>query len=135
MRNLGLIFIGGLLGTVLRYELSRLDSRPSVIPVGILIANLAGTFILGGVISYLTEYEPSNAVRIRAAWGTGFCGGLTTFSTLCAGIVDLSRNASVTLTAIYAITSLVLGVLAFQIGVLSVQILQRLEWSRGAREV
>ena len=126
VQNLGLIFVGGLIGTILRYGISRLDGKSSAIPFGILVANLAGAFILGCVISYLSEYEPSNTTSIRAALGTGFCGGLTTFSTFCAGIIDLSKDASITLAITYATISLVLGVLAFQVGLLSVRMLATL---------
>lgn len=125
-RTLALIFLGGLLGTILRDQISQLDGSVTSIPYGILIANIAGSFVLGGVISYLSEFEPVNALNIRAAWGTGFCGGLTTFSTLCAGIFDLSRHGPISLAITYAVISLLLGIVAFGVALFSVRLVRSL---------
>ncbi len=110
----------------MRDQISQLDGSVTSIPYGILIANIAGSFVLGGVISYLSEFEPVNALNIRAAWGTGFCGGLTTFSTLCAGIFDLSRHGPISLAITYAVISLLLGIVAFGVALFSVRLVRSL---------
>lgn len=123
LRTFAIIFIGGVFGTLLRYELSLLPSQPSHFPLGIFVANIIGTFILGIVIFYIDEFEPPSPIAWRLLLGTGFCGGLTTFSTLCAGVV----SETVHLGAFYATQYLLLstsgGLVAFALAMVLIRIL------------
>ena len=63
------------LGALVRYFFSRYN-QGSVLPLGTLIANLLGCFLIGLFYNYVEDKE------LYAILATGFCGGLTTFSTL-----------------------------------------------------
>lgn len=93
MRNVILVFIGGGLGSVLRYGtvlgLARLTAG-SAFPWSIFVANLLGSFILGFLFGL-----PSMKTRDSAAWffcATGVLGGYTTFSTLSNDSLILWQN-------------------------------------------
>lgn len=83
MRNLLLVFLGGGLGSSLRYLtiLSIARCLPkSAFPWGVLVSNILGSFVLGLVFTL-----PSLRERAPGFWlflGTGVLGGYTTFSTL-----------------------------------------------------
>ena len=61
------------------------------IPPGTLAANLIGCYIIGMAIAFFTTY-PHFAPEWRLFVTTGFCGGLTTFSTFSAEIVMLLQS-------------------------------------------
>gem|GEM_PF-204742 len=62
-------------GALVRYFLSSLNQE-RVLPLGTLLANLLGCFLIGLFYNYVEDKE------LYAILATGFCGGLTTFSTL-----------------------------------------------------
>ena len=63
------------LGALVRYFFSRYN-QGSVLPLGTLIANLLGCFLIGLFYNHVESKE------VYLILATGFCGGLTTFSTL-----------------------------------------------------
>lgn len=75
------VFIGGGTGSVLRWWLGmKLNPVHHAIPIGTLTANLLGAFVIGAGLAWfnrLTGIDPMWKLLIT----TGFCGGLTTFST------------------------------------------------------
>jgi CrcB protein len=93
--SLAAISIGASCGAVLRWVLgSRLNSLFPSIPLGTLTANLVGGFIIGvatGFFATATDIAPEWRLLII----TGFCGGLTTFSTFSAEVVSLLQEARV----------------------------------------
>ena len=70
--------------------------------------NIAGAFILGATITLLQERMPPTAYR-RPLIGTGFCGALTTFSTVQIELLDLIDAGHAGLAVAYALTSIVIG--------------------------
>ncbi len=86
------VFIGGGIGSTARWLLSlRLDPVHSSLPIGTLTANLAGAFIIGLGLAWfgrMTHIDPMWKLLIT----TGFCGGLTTFSTFSAETVFLLQQ-------------------------------------------
>ena len=70
--------------------------------------NIAGAFILGLTITLLQERMPPTAYR-RPLIGTGFCGALTTFSTVQVELLDLLDAGRGALAATYALTSVAVG--------------------------
>ena len=62
-------------GALVRYFFSRYN-QASKLPLGTLIANLLGCFLIGLLYNHVESKE------VYAILATGFCGGLTTFSTL-----------------------------------------------------
>ncbi len=86
------ISIGSAAGALMRWQLGiRLNSLFPAIPPGTLVANIVGGYIVGLAIAYSAQ-----AVDIAPEWRllviTGFCGGLTTFSTFSAEVVTLLQQ-------------------------------------------
>ncbi|MGU0055878.1 fluoride efflux transporter CrcB [Enterobacter hormaechei] len=80
------VFIGGGTGSVARWLLSmRFNPLHQAIPMGTLAANLSGVYYWdgAGLFNRMTNIDPMWKVLIT----TGFCGGLTTFSTFSAEVV------------------------------------------------
>ncbi|MTH44881.1 fluoride efflux transporter CrcB [Intestinirhabdus alba] len=78
------VFIGGGTGSVARWLISmRLNPLHQAIPVGTLTANLAGAFIIGLGLAWFSRMPQIDPLW-RVVITTGFCGGLTTFSTFSA---------------------------------------------------
>ena len=81
MRQLFFVFIGGGLGSVLRYIISRyLNQTGSGFPLGTFTANILGSLLIGIIIGLAAKNNTlsQNQTLLLA---TGFCGGFTTFST------------------------------------------------------
>ena len=86
------ISIGAALGALLRWVLGdKLNSLFPTIPPGTLAANLIGAYIVGLAIAFFATYS-ALAPEWRLLIITGFCGGLTTFSTFSAELVPLLQQ-------------------------------------------
>lgn len=82
------IFLAGMLGGIVRFQISSwLPSSPDF-PWGTLLANYLGIFCLVYLVKGYLVYKGSSKGLILAL-GTGFCGGLTTFSSLLLDAVKL----------------------------------------------
>ncbi|MGV0741817.1 fluoride efflux transporter CrcB [Mycolicibacterium sp. XJ870] len=81
-RELAAVFVGGALGTLARAGLETLVAPdPGRWPWPTFAVNIVGAFLLGYFTTRLLERLPVSSYR-RPLLGTGFCGGLTTFSTM-----------------------------------------------------
>jgi CrcB protein len=103
------IFAGGFAGAVVRAGLAEVlqDTRGEW-PWATFAANAVGAFLLGVLVTRLQERLPPSAYR-RPLLGTGFCGALTTFSTLqleLLWMLDAGRPATA---ALYAAASVATG--------------------------
>ncbi len=86
------ISLGSALGALLRWLLgSQFNSAWPTVPLGTLLANLIGGYIIGLAIAYFA-HAPDIAPEWRLLIITGFCGGLTTFSTFSAEVLDLLQQ-------------------------------------------
>jgi fluoride exporter len=75
---------GAAFGAWLRWGLSVwLNAFHNALPLGTLIANLGGGFLIGIAVAFFERY-PALPVEWRLLVVTGFLGGLTTFSTFSA---------------------------------------------------
>jgi CrcB protein len=95
----------GALGAVARY---RVDSAVSArfagdLPIGILVVNLTGAFVLGVLVGAAV---PSRAALIL---GTGFMGGYTTFSTWMVESERLGEAGEIAMLLANLAVSMVLG--------------------------
>ncbi|HYB49634.1 MAG TPA: fluoride efflux transporter CrcB [Burkholderiaceae bacterium] len=86
------ISLGSAIGALLRWMLgSKLNGIFPAIPPGTLAANLIGGYVIGVAAAYFAQ-APAIAPEWRLFLITGFCGGLTTFSTFSAEVVTLLQE-------------------------------------------
>jgi CrcB protein len=84
-------------------------------PIGTLIVNVTGAFVLGAVLVVVARQGPhANAMRLLLA--VGLCGGYTTFSTFSADTIGLMENGGGTLAALNVGASVALGLIAVLAG-------------------
>jgi len=105
------VAVGGGVGALARWMLSyQLNAYFPAIPPGTLAANIIGGYIVGFAIAFFAS-RPDIAPEWRLLIITGFCGGLTTFSTFSAEVVMLIQQGEISKMAI-AITLHLAGSLA-----------------------
>ena len=76
--------VGAAFGAWLRWALSiALNPIVPMLPLGTLVSNLVGGYLIGLVLGYLEHFQ-SLSPELRLFITTGFLGGLTTFSTFSA---------------------------------------------------
>lgn len=119
MRNLFLIFIGGGLGSVLRYVIHRLMNNVTwyAFPYGTFLVNIIGCFFIGFFVFY-TERYGVQSIQWRLFLVTGLCGGFTTFSAFSYENVLLINEQRMFLFLAYTIGSITLGIMATYGGLL-----------------
>lgn len=111
------IFIGGGLGSCLRYSIQQLLKNLSTLyPIGTLCANVLGCFLIGVFVGTLEKWgafkDPAHFLFI-----VGFTGGLTTFSSFILENVTLFKS-SLYSPLVYSMASMGLGILFISMGVL-----------------
>lgn len=114
-RELAAIFAGGTIGALARVGLLQvgLASAPSW-PWPTFAVNILGAFLLGYFTTRLQERLPLSAYR-RPLLGTGFCGALTTFSTVQVELLKMLDVHRYGLAAGYAGASIILGYASVQL--------------------
>jgi CrcB protein len=115
--RLGAVAVGGALGTLARYAVSRAVVSDSVgFPWATFAVNVAGSLLLGVLITLLVErWPPTRFLRAFAA--VGFCGGFTTFSTMVVEAAQRGQHGRAGLAAVYLAVSLIAGILAAAAGI------------------
>jgi CrcB protein len=115
------IFFGAGIGALLRAGFNLLTvSAGSVIPLGTLLANLVGGYLVGIAVAFFGS-NPNLSPEWKLFVITGFLGGLTTFSSFSAEVVSLMQRGEFTwaigTALLHLVGSLVLtflGILTFQ---------------------
>ena len=89
------VFAGAGLGACLRFALGEgLNRLLPQMPLGTLAANLVGAYLVGVAIAFFA-WRTDLSVIWRLALITGFLGGLTTFSTFSAEVVNAIARGEV----------------------------------------
>ena len=89
------VSLGAALGALLRWVLGlKLNTLLPSMPPGTVVANLVGGYIIGAAIAFFAN-TPGMAPEWRLLIITGFCGGLTTFSTFSAETFSLLQTGRV----------------------------------------
>lgn len=118
------ISIGAAGGALLRWQLGvRMNSVLPLLPLGTLAANLIGGYIIGLAIAYLAE-APNLAPEWRLFIITGFCGGLTTFSTFSAEVVTRIQQGQLSWAFAVITTHLIGSLIMTFAGIATVRLLR-----------
>jgi len=117
LRRLWLVFAGGCVGGLLRYEVTRAWSTPgNGFPWSTFAVNVAGAFVLGVVVVVATQ---RHSQRARLLLGTGFCGALTTFSSVVVAADHLFAHGHAATATAYLVVTTAAGLLAAAAGLTS----------------
>ena len=79
--DLALVVGGGIAGATARWAVGAIVDHATI---ALIIVNALGAFLLGALV----RRRPAPTARRRLWLGVGFCGALTTFSTLTVDIAD-----------------------------------------------
>lgn len=112
-RELGAIFLGGAVGTLVRAGLVEAfgDGAPGW-PWATFGVNVVGAFLLGWLVATLPP-----ATRHRPLLTTGLCGGLTTFSTFQVELLKMLEAGRSGLALAYGLGSVLAGLIGVQAGI------------------
>jgi len=113
---LATVFIGGCAGGLVRYVVSEHWPATHLFPWAIFTVNVAGAFVLGAVVVASEILGPSS--HLRPLVGTGFCGALTTFSSLVVAADQLAAHGHVGLAVSYVFASIAAGIAAAWLGLM-----------------
>ena len=116
MKQVLLVFLGGGIGSALRYAIGRIFNTSSAgYPWGTFSVNIIGSLLIGVFMGIalknnnLSENQPLLLV-------TGLCGGFTTYSAFANENQQFLKEGDLTSFAIYTLGSLSLGILAVFLG-------------------
>ena len=115
--NYVLVFIGGGLGSVLRYIVNVICPRilGTNFPYHTFIINITGSTVMGLIAGYLA-FKGDAAQPWRLFLMTGILGGYTTFSAFSLDTAVLYERGEITLAALYVLGSVVLSIIGLFAG-------------------
>jgi len=115
VQNLLWVFLGGGLGSALRYLLSKnLNPLFSNIFIGTFTVNLIGCLIIGILIGLESKSILNKPLLLFSI--TGFCGGFTTFSAFASENLNFIKSGDYTYAILYSLGSIIIGILAVALG-------------------
>lgn len=111
------VAVGGALGASARYltgvGVLRLVGFQAI-PMGVMVANILGSFLMGALVVYFAQRGLSH---LNALVMTGFLGGYTTFSAFSLETWTLFERGQMGLVAAYVLMSVGLSLLGLALGV------------------
>ena len=116
MKQVLLVFIGGGVGSVLRYLINNVVNNTSGnFPLSTFLINVLGSLIIGIVLGLALKNDSlsSNQTLLLA---TGFCGGFTTFSAFAYENQVLLKSGDFTSFVLYTLSSVIIAILAVFLG-------------------
>lgn len=118
MKPVLLVFLGGGLGSVLRFSVGKWIGtlHTHYFPFGTLAANVIACVALGFLVGF-TGKRLDFSMEAKLFWTVGFCGGFSTFSTFSLEAISLFQTGYSGASALYIAVSLTLCILATIAGI------------------
>jgi len=108
----GTVFLGGCLGGIARYGVTRAWPTPQhAFPWATFAINASGAFVLALLLVVVNDVLPPTTY-VRPLLGTGFCGAWTTFSSITASTDQLAAHGHAGTAIVYLVGSLAVGLMA-----------------------
>lgn len=116
MKQVLLVFLGGGIGSVLRFLMSKwLNQNTYNLPFGTFSVNLLGSLLIGVLIGLAARNNIlSNNQTLLLV--TGFCGGFTTFSAFAFENYSFLKSGDISTFLLYTLGSVILSIVAVFIG-------------------
>jgi fluoride exporter len=119
MRQLLIVFIGGGLGTVIRFLIAKvLPYSGKGFPWNTFWANLMGCLLIGLLTGYFIRNSSENHSSLILFASAGFCGGFTTFSSFAYENLSFICSRDYVMLLAYSMLSLTTGILMVYLGIL-----------------
>lgn len=119
MKQLLIVFIGGGMGTVMRFLIGKfLPYSGKGFPWNTFCSNLVGCLLLGLLTGYFLRINAENQSSLVLFATIGFCGGFTTFSSFANENLSFVRSGDYTMLLAYSMLSLTTGILMVYLGIL-----------------
>ena len=116
VRVLAAVFVGGCAGGVARYAVGQQwPAATYAFPWSTFAVNVAGAFVLALLIVLVTDVLGASRY-LRPLIGTGFCGALTTFSSVVVVADRMVAHGHVATAVVYVTSTLVAGLIAGVLG-------------------
>jgi len=116
IKEILLVGAGSAIGGILRFLVYRgvalISNYP--FPLATFLVNFSGSFIIGYLYSIFLKQGLSGSLLLLLT--TGICGGYTTFSAFTYENIMLIKNGHATLSVIYILSSVLLGIGAAALG-------------------
>ena len=115
--NIVVVSCGAILGALARYAITHFSSEASQhsgFPVGTLVVNAVGSFVVGWVLTWTADHSHD---RWRLFAATGFCGAFTTFSAFAYETMAYWRDGKLALAAVNVAANNALCCIAIAAGV------------------
>ena len=124
MRQLLYIGLGGFIGSIARYGVSKLNLYWHFlsIPMGTLTVNVLGSFLIGFLVG-ISQKSDILTADLRLFLMVGVCGGFTTFSSFSNENFMLMQNGQFLTALIYTGGSILFGFVAVYLGYISTNLL------------
>ena len=118
IQHLGLVLIGGGIGSICRYVATTLSVSigGTVFPFGTLFVNLLGSFLMGFLMFFFLDEHFTLPETLRLFLAVGFLGGFTTFSSFSMESLLLLRGDSFFYAFANLAGNMLLGLLAVWLG-------------------